>query len=772
MDRVMAEVTVRACFPLILLLAFLPGFAILRPDVGPNGLSDPGPYQYAGWQQVTVTRPDNSTFTARLYYPAYSSGSGAPYNGSGAPYPALSFGHGFLTSHTYYQSTLEHLTTWGYFVIATESGMDLFPDHQAYANDLRYCLTYLEQQNADSASWLYGQVDTDHFGLFGHSMGGGAGILATAADPRVRAMATLAAAETNPSAIAQMPNIQVPARLIAGDQDGIVDWQQNTLLMYNAGRPPRQLPRIVGGWHCGFLDSNMLFCDSGPLARATQLAITRRLLTGFFNLYLQGDQPVWRDVWGPERDDDPLAPLHAEDAGHGLGPYAQAGQAAEGRTITYTLRITNTGPYGAVRYTLWAEDNAWTVTFPLTQTPPLNSGQAATAWAVVHVPAGTAPLTDTALLSVRSERDGGTRVYGYVTTQALPPVEVGFHAPTYAVDESAGAAIITVTLAKAVDYIVTVDVATADGSAQAGQDYSAVRITLSFAPGQTQQPFPVPILDDAMAEGDEFLSLTLANPSSGAAIAGPNPVPLTIHDDDSLPAVGCSAPAYTVTESAGPVIITVTLSAPYPEVVTVDYATTAGTAIPGADYDDISGTLSFDPGTTVQTLAVPIHDDARSESPYETVTLALSNPTNATLGPYNPVSLTIVDDDTLPTVAFAAPSYSVSEAADIARITVTLSRPYVLTATVDYATTAGTATPGEDYIAVSGTLAFAPGVTVQSFAVPIISDTLPEDTETLYLSLSLPSNATIGEPSSAVLTIVDDDTEPSFWIYLPVVVKG
>lgn len=864
-----------------LLVGLLPGLAAAR-RAGGDGLSDPGPYQYAGWQQVTVTRPDNTTFTARLYYPAYSSGQGAPYNGSGAPYPALSFGHGFLTSHTYYQSTLVHLATWGYFVIATESGMGLFPDHQAYANDMRYCLTYLEQQNANNGSWLYQQVDTAHFGIFGHSMGGGASILATAADARIRAMATLAAAETNPSAIAQMPNIQVPVRLIAGDQDGIVDWQQNTLLMYNAGRPPRQLPRIVGGWHCGFLDSNMFGCDSGPLARATQLAITRRLLTGFFNLYLQGDQTVWRAVWGPERDDDPIVPLHGEDAGHGLGPYMQAGQAAEGMAITYTLRITNTGPYNAVRYTLWAEDNDWPVTFPLPQTPPLNSGQATSVWAVVHVPAGTAPLTDTALLSARSERDGGTRTYGYVTTQARPPAYVRFSASTYSVNEVSGSALITVTLESAVDYAVRVHLATSDGTALAGRDYAAVSTTVIFAPGQAARSVAVPILDDALVEGDETLLLTLSNPSPGAAVAGPNPVVLTIHDDDTWPAVGFDAPGYSVIEAGGPAVLTVTLSAPYPEVVTVDYATTAGTATPGTDYDEVSGTLSFAPGTTVQTLTVPIRDDALNEPPFETLTLPLSNPTNAVLGPYNPVTLTIVDDDSLPVVAFSASWYTAGEAAGAARITVTLSHPYPLTATVDYATVAGTATPGEDYVAVSGTLAFAPGVAVQTFAVPIISDTLPEDietvtltlanpvnavvfplpsvlritdqavptvqfstsaysviegwtwatltltlsqpytwtvtvhytttagtatpgedytaangavffapgevtrqisfsihdddliegSETLFVSLYLPINATIGEPSTAVLTIVDDDVRPSFRIYLPLVVKG
>jgi len=70
------------------------------------------------------------------------------------------------------------------------------------------------------------------------------------------------------SAIAQMPNISAPVRLISGDQDDIVDWQTNTQAMYNVGRPPRQLLLIQGGCHCGFLDSNIPFCDSGSLPRA------------------------------------------------------------------------------------------------------------------------------------------------------------------------------------------------------------------------------------------------------------------------------------------------------------------------------------------------------------------------------------------------------------------------------------------------------------------------------------------------------------------------
>ncbi|GIV04900.1 MAG: hypothetical protein KatS3mg016_0475 [Fimbriimonadales bacterium] len=152
----------------------------MQPDY-----ASPGFYR-AGRRHVTVRRPNNTTFNAQLYYPATATGDNAPYDGSGAPYPAVSFGHGFLQPPERYRSTLEHLATWGYFVIATESGLEIFPNHRTYSEDMRHCLTYLEQQNADSSSPLFRQVATEQFGISGHSMGGGASILAAAADTRIR----------------------------------------------------------------------------------------------------------------------------------------------------------------------------------------------------------------------------------------------------------------------------------------------------------------------------------------------------------------------------------------------------------------------------------------------------------------------------------------------------------------------------------------------------------------------------------------------------------
>ena len=293
----------------------------------PADLADPGPFS-AGWQIVTIPRPDGQTFTSQLYYPATTAGNGTPYDGSGAPYPAVTFGHGFMVPPKFYRSTLEHLASHGYLVVVPESYMTfLFPSHQGFGEDFRYSLDFLESENANPASWLFGQVDTAHFGMAGHSMGGGSSILAAAADSRVRALITLAAAETIPSAIAQMPNISAPVRLITGDQDGIVNWQNNTQAMYNAGRPPRQLLLILGGCHCGFLDSNIPFCDSGSLPRSEQLEITRREMVTFFDLYLKPDSGLWQEVWGPEQADDPQVALQS-DPGIDPSPASYAGLGA------------------------------------------------------------------------------------------------------------------------------------------------------------------------------------------------------------------------------------------------------------------------------------------------------------------------------------------------------------------------------------------------------------------------------------------------------------
>jgi hypothetical protein len=97
---------------------------------------------------------------------------------------------------------------------------------------------------------------------------------------------------------------------------------------------------------------------------------------------------------------------------------------------------------------------------------------------------------------------------------------------------------------------------------------------------------------------------------------------------------------FAVDQSAGKATIPVTLNTPSSQTITVDYATSDGTAVAGTDYSSASGTLTFPAFTTSKNFTVLITDEGVSGSS-KTINLALSNPTNATLGSPSTGSQTI-----------------------------------------------------------------------------------------------------------------------------------
>ncbi len=324
-----------------------------------------------------------------------------------------------------------------------------------------------------------------------------------------------------------------------------------------------------------------------------------------------------------------------------------------------------------------------------------------------------------------------------------------FSVASYSVREGAGEAVITVKLSAASDLTVSVNYATSDGTALAGQDYAATSDTLSFAPGETAKTFSVPIMADQIAEASETIKLALANPVN-AGLGTPAAATLTILDNDTI---RFSLSSYTIKENAGVAVLTVKLSAVSEYAVSVDYATADGTAIAGADYVATSGMLIFAPGETSKSFNVAVLDDTLAEAT-ETILVTLANPTNAGLGTPSTAAVNITDNDS---VKFSIAFYSAKENAGAALITVKLSAASDYEVRVDYATSDGTATAGLDYVATSGALTFAPGQTSVTFTVTILDDTLKEGSESLHLVLSNPVNAGLGTPSTATLSISDND---------------
>src|SRR5207249_2118706 len=146
------------------------------------------------------------------------------------------------------------------------------------------------------------------------------------------------------------------------------------------------------------------------------------------------------------------------------------------------------------------------------------------------------------------------------------------------------------------------------------------------------------------------------------------------------------------------------------------FDTMDGTAVDGKDYIGVSGTLTFAPGMVTQSITVMVNGDSDME-PDKTFFVNLSNPENATIGKGQGVC-TIVNDDggvTLPGLSIKdARVMEGNSGTTNAVFLVVLSRPSQQPVTVDFATMDGSAVEGRDYVADSGTLTFAPGMTVQN----------------------------------------------------------
>ncbi|WP_207301633.1 putative Ig domain-containing protein [Xanthomonas vasicola] len=294
------------------------------------------------------------------------------------------------------------------------------------------------------------------------------------------------------------------------------------------------------------------------------------------------------------------------------------------------------------------------------------------------------------------------------------------------------------------------------GTATSGTDYAAMSSPLVIAAGQTTGTITIDPTADTTVEPDETVVISL-NTGSGYTVGSPNSATGTILNDD-LPVLSIND--VSVNEGdAGTTNATfsVSLSAPADAGgVSFDIATADGTATSGADYVASSLTGQTIPaGSSSATFTVLVNGDTLAE-PNETFFVNVSNVTGATVSDGQGLG-TIVNDDAQP--ALSIDDVSVNEGnsgTTTATFTVSLSAASGQTVTVNYGTADGTATAGSDYVARSGTLSFAPGVTTQNVAITVNGDTAVEPNETFSVGLSGVSNATIAR-ATGTGTILNDD---------------
>ena len=482
------------------------------------------------------------------------------------------------------------------------------------------------------------------------------------------------------------------------------------------------------------------------------------------------------------------------------GPYSVGATASGGTNPTVNFSLTNLPPTNfSIDDVTVTEGNAGTqiLTFTVTASPANPLSTATVNWATADNTAtaadgdyvaasGTlsfAPGVTTQTLSVTVNGDtkfegdetffvnlSGATNAGIADGQGVGTITNDDTAPTISINDvtvvegDAGtvSATFTVSLSAASGLTATVNFATADGTALAGSDYTANSGTVTFAPGVTTQTVTVLVTGDTLDELSETFVVNLTAPTN-ATIADNQGVG-TITDNDPAPTITIND--VTVVEGdAGTVTatFTVSLSAASGQTVTVSAATADGTAVAPADYVSVGATtLTFAPGVTTQTFSVAVNGDVLDEAS-ETFTVNLLAPTNATITDPQGVG-TITDNDPAPALSINDVTVTEGNAGTVAAtFTVSLSAASGQTVTVNFATADGTALAGSDYVANSGTLTFAPGVTTRTVTVLVNGDTVFEPDQTFTVNLSAPTNATVAD-GQGVGTITNDDAAPTLAI--------
>jgi hypothetical protein len=208
---------------------------------------------------------------------------------------------------------------------------------------------------------------------------------------------------------------------------------------------------------------------------------------------------------------------------------------------------------------------------------------------------------------------------------------------------------------------------------------------------------------------------------------------------------------YSVSETAGNITLTLYRAGGTDGAASAQFSTGDGTALAGQNYAATNGTLGFSDGQQSGQIVVTILN-APGQFDNVNFTVTFYNPSGASLE-NRTATVTVLGAET--GIAFATNSDLVDIAAGYASVMLELTGNTNNGASVNFATSDGTAMAGRDYTAVDSTINFAPGQTLTNVSIPIFSSGSPGPNKTVNLTLSDPNGASLLSPSTAVLTIVN-----------------
>jgi len=319
------------------------------------------------------------------------------------------------------------------------------------------------------------------------------------------------------------------------------------------------------------------------------------------------------------------------------------------------------------------------------------------------------------------------------------------------INEENGTANVVISLSAPATKDVTVIYTTLNGSAVSGSDYTTQIGTATIPAGSISTTVTIPIINDATPEGIENFLFKISN-AIGATIIREQTTINIIDTDVAQPNIVVND--VTVSEENGVANVLISLSAPAPAPITVNYTTTNGSAVNGTDYVTQTGTVTIPTGSTSATVSIPLINDATPENT-ESFQLTITNATGGIVtDPQGTITITDPDKVVLPTISIN--DITVNESAGSANLTVSLSAPSSTPVTFTYFTANGSAISGIDYITQSNTITIPAGSTTATIILPLVDDNNPESTENFVVNIGSVQGATIADNQGTV-TILDSD---------------
>lgn len=336
---------------------------------------------------------------------------------------------------------------------------------------------------------------------------------------------------------------------------------------------------------------------------------------------------------------------------------------------------------------------------------------------------------------------GGVFQHTLTLTDALPQVSIS---GTASMTEG-GTATYTISLNKPSTSSISVSYATSDSTAVQGVDFTAISGSLTFLSGETSKSLPVVSIDNStVCQANRSYSVVLSS-ASGATLSTSTATTSLVDDDyPTLSVANISATEGTTAT------LQATLSQACGYTVQFSWATQNGTALSGTDYTATSGVIVIPIGSTTAAMNVVLKNDQIDQG-NRSFTVRLSSPVRLQLPGADPI-VTIVDDETAPTLSFAIANATALDSVGRVDISVNLSHPTVqaVTAALSFG---GTAVYNQDYTLSNLSVLIPVGESSQIISLYPVKGT---GGKTITLNLGAPSRGTLTSPSSFTLTLEED----------------